>query len=158
MTISSLTPVEEKYSSVKQLIELGKEKGYLLYDEIYEMLPEEVVSLPDELDEIYIRFSDLGIDVIDRPERYQNRDDFESGGTNEFDKEEDETTEFGLATLLAALLALLELLDVAVVDGDLLEDLQVAADPVRRLGIERLVGIGRDQLPEHPLVALGELV
>jgi len=78
LTISSLTPVEEKYTSVKQLIELGKEKGYLLYDEIYEMLPEEVVSLPDELDEIYIRFSDLGIDVIDRPERYQNRDDFDA--------------------------------------------------------------------------------
>jgi len=97
LTITSLTPVEEKYSSVKQLIELGKEKGYLLYDEIYEMLPEEVVSLPDELDEIYLRFADLGVDVIDRPERYQNRDDFESG-TNEFDKKEDETTEFGLAT------------------------------------------------------------
>ncbi len=97
MTITSLTPVEEKYSSVKQLIELGKEKGYLLYDEIYEMLPEEVVSLPDELDEIYLRFADLGVDVIDRPERYQNRDDFESS-SNEFDKKEDETTEFGLAT------------------------------------------------------------
>jgi RNA polymerase primary sigma factor len=97
LTISSLAPVEEKYSSVKQLIELGKEKGYLLYDEIYEMLPEEVVSLPDELDEIYLRFSDLGVDVIDRPERYQNRDDFESS-SNEFDKKEDETTEFGLAT------------------------------------------------------------
>ncbi|HEX4496760.1 MAG TPA: RNA polymerase sigma factor RpoD [Thermoanaerobaculia bacterium] len=96
MTISSATHVEEKYSSVKQLIELGKEKGYLLYDEIYEMLPEEVVSLPDELDEIYLRFADLGVDVIDRPERYQNRDDFESS-SNEFDKKEDETTEFGLA-------------------------------------------------------------
>jgi RNA polymerase primary sigma factor len=96
LTISSLAPVEEKYSSVKQLIELGKEKGYLLYDEIYEMLPEEVVSLPDELDEIYLRFSDLGVDVIDRPERYQNRDDFESS-TNEFDKKEDETADFGLA-------------------------------------------------------------
>ncbi len=98
MTITSLTPVEEKYSSVKQLIELGKEKGYLLYDEIYEMLPEEVVSLPDELDEIYLRFADLGVDVIDRPERYQNRDDFESGSTSDFDKKEDETTEFGLGT------------------------------------------------------------
>jgi RNA polymerase primary sigma factor len=96
LAISSLAPVEEKYSSVKQLIELGKEKGYLLYDEIYEMLPEEVVSLPDELDGIYLRFADLGVDVIDRPERYQNRDDFESS-TNEFDKKEDETTEFGLA-------------------------------------------------------------
>ncbi|HVT15969.1 MAG TPA: RNA polymerase sigma factor RpoD [Thermoanaerobaculia bacterium] len=97
MTITSLTPVEDKYTSVKQLIELGKEKGYLLYDEIYEMLPEEVVSLPDELDEIYIRFADLGIDVIDRPERYQNRDDFESG-TGDFDKKEDETTDFSLTT------------------------------------------------------------
>jgi RNA polymerase primary sigma factor len=92
LTISSLTPVEDKYTTVKQLIELGKEKGYLLYDEIYESLPEEVVSLPDELDEIYIRFADLGIDVIDRPERYQNRDDFESGSASEFDKKEDETT------------------------------------------------------------------
>jgi len=96
LTISSLTRVEEKFSSVKQLIELGKEKGYLLYDEIYELLPEEVVSLPDELDEVYIRFADLGIDVIDRPERYQNRDDSESP-TGEFDKKEDDTTEFGLA-------------------------------------------------------------
>jgi len=98
LTISSLTPVEEKYTSVKQLIELGKEKGYLLYDEIYEMLPEEVVSLPDELDEIYLRFSDLGVDVIDRPERYQNRDDFESGTGGDFEKKEDETTEFGLTS------------------------------------------------------------
>ncbi|HXM70798.1 MAG TPA: RNA polymerase sigma factor RpoD [Thermoanaerobaculia bacterium] len=97
MAISNLTPVEDKYTTVKQLIELGKEKGYLLYDEIYESLPEEVVSLPDELDEIYIRFADLGIDVIDRPERYQNRDDFESP-SSEFDKKEDETTEFGLTT------------------------------------------------------------
>src|SRR5437868_12559068 len=57
--------VEEKYVEVKQLIAIGKEKGFLLYDEIYEVLPEEVTSLPEELDEIYIRFNDLGIDVIE---------------------------------------------------------------------------------------------
>src|SRR5258708_38887876 len=57
--------VEEKYVEVKQLITLGKEKGFLLYDEIYEVLPEEVTSLPEELDEIYIRFNDLGIDVVE---------------------------------------------------------------------------------------------
>ena len=45
--------VEEKYSEVKQLIAIGKEKGFLLYDEIYEVLPEEVTSLPEELDEIW---------------------------------------------------------------------------------------------------------
>ncbi len=61
--------VEEKYAEVKQLIVLGKEKGFLLYDEIYEVLPEEITSLPEELDEIYIRFADLGIDVVDDSEK-----------------------------------------------------------------------------------------
>ena len=57
--------VEEKYVEVKQLIAIGKEKGFLLYDEIYEVLPEEITSLPEELDEIYIRFNDLGIDLVE---------------------------------------------------------------------------------------------
>src|SRR5207248_2306211 len=61
--------VEEKYAEVKQLIVIGKEKGFLLYDEIYEVLPEEVTSLPEELDEIYIRFNDLGIDVVEDAEK-----------------------------------------------------------------------------------------
>jgi RNA polymerase primary sigma factor len=61
--------VEEKYAEVKTLIAIGKEKGFLLYDEIYEVLPEEVTSLPEELDEIYIRFNDLGIDVIEDAEK-----------------------------------------------------------------------------------------
>jgi RNA polymerase primary sigma factor len=58
---------------------LGKEKGYLLYDEIYDLLPDEVVSLPEELDAIYIRFGDLGIEIIDRPDRYRNRADLDTG-------------------------------------------------------------------------------
>src|ERR1041385_4011895 len=61
--------VEEKYAEVKQLIAIGKEKGFLLYDEIYEVLPEEITSLPEELDEIYIRFADLGIDVVEDAEK-----------------------------------------------------------------------------------------
>ena len=31
--------IEERYDEVKQLISIGKEKGYLLYDEINEILP-----------------------------------------------------------------------------------------------------------------------
>ena len=61
--------VEEKYVEVKQLIALGKEKGFLLYDEIYEVLPEEITSLPEELDEIYLRFNDLGIDIVEDAEK-----------------------------------------------------------------------------------------
>ncbi len=89
MAISKIETIEDKYSSVKQLIELGQDKGYLLYDEIYEMLPEEVVSLPDELDEVYARLSDLEVFVIERPERHQNRGDGALPG-GDFDKKDAE--------------------------------------------------------------------
>src|SRR5881394_4102128 len=36
--------IEEKYDEVRQLINIGKEKGYLLYDEVNELLPSEITS------------------------------------------------------------------------------------------------------------------
>jgi RNA polymerase primary sigma factor len=84
--------VEEKYSEVKQLIIIGKEKGFLLYDEIYETLPEEVTSLPEELDEIYIRFNDLGIEVVDDAEKLPNNKEVTIDGAVE-DKEVDQREE-----------------------------------------------------------------
>ena len=36
--------LEEKYEAVKQLIVVGKERGYLLYDEVNDSLPAEVHS------------------------------------------------------------------------------------------------------------------
>ncbi|MEM7049461.1 MAG: RNA polymerase sigma factor RpoD [Acidobacteriota bacterium] len=95
MATAKSATVEERYPSVRQLLELGKEKGYLLYDEIFEMLPEEVVAIPDDLEDVYVRFSENSIDVIDRPERYQNRDDLESGSPD-FEKKEDGSPEYGL--------------------------------------------------------------
>ena len=38
--------IEEKYDEVKQLIAIGKEKGYLLYDEVNELLPADIVVEP----------------------------------------------------------------------------------------------------------------
>jgi RNA polymerase primary sigma factor len=61
--------VEERVPEVRTLIALGKERGYLLYDEIYQSLPEEVANTPDDLDEIYVRFGDFGIEVVDVPEK-----------------------------------------------------------------------------------------
>jgi RNA polymerase primary sigma factor len=61
--------VEERVPEVRALIALGKERGYLLYDEIYQSLPEEVANTPDDLDEIYVRFGDFGIEVVDVPEK-----------------------------------------------------------------------------------------
>ena len=85
MTTTSAATVEAKHPSVKQLIELGRGKGYLLYDEIYEILPDDLASMTEELDEIYLRFAAVGIDLIDRPERYQNRELVETVA-GEFDK------------------------------------------------------------------------
>ena len=36
--------IEDKYDEVRQLINIGKEKGYLLYDEVNELLPAENTS------------------------------------------------------------------------------------------------------------------
>ena len=44
--------IEEKYDEVRQLINVGKEKGYLLYDEVNELLPSEITS-SEELDDLY---------------------------------------------------------------------------------------------------------
>ncbi|MEO1086937.1 MAG: sigma-70 family RNA polymerase sigma factor, partial [Acidobacteriota bacterium] len=79
---------------VKQLIELGQDKTYVLVDEIRELLPEEVVSLTEELQEVYSRLGELGIFILHRPERYQNREDDSAPG--EFDKKEDDSPEYTL--------------------------------------------------------------
>ena len=61
--------IEEKYDEVRQLINIGKEKGYLLYDEVNELLPAEITS-SDELDDLFNTFSSAGIEVIDSDQKY----------------------------------------------------------------------------------------
>jgi RNA polymerase primary sigma factor len=61
--------VEEKHPELRGLIALGKERGYLLYDEIFQVLPEDVSNTPDELDDVYIRLGDFGIEIVDVPEK-----------------------------------------------------------------------------------------
>src|SRR6195952_1394959 len=65
--------IEERYDEVRQLINIGKEKGYLLYDEVNELLPADITS-PDELDELLSIFGSAGIEVIDSDQKYL-RDD-----------------------------------------------------------------------------------
>ncbi|MFZ5803414.1 MAG: RNA polymerase sigma factor RpoD [Acidobacteriota bacterium] len=61
--------LEEKYPELPRLLQLGKERGYVLVDEILEILPEEVAASPEELDEIYLRFSENDIEVIESQEK-----------------------------------------------------------------------------------------
>ena len=62
--------IEEKYDEVRQLISLGKEKGYLLYDEVNELLPADITS-SDELDDLFSTFGNAGIVVVDSEEKYR---------------------------------------------------------------------------------------
>ncbi|HVT18178.1 MAG TPA: sigma-70 family RNA polymerase sigma factor [Thermoanaerobaculia bacterium] len=72
---SPLRAIEDRYASVRQLISAGKEKGYLLYDEITATLPDELSAAADRIEEIYLRLGEMGVAIIDRPERYQSRGD-----------------------------------------------------------------------------------
>ncbi len=53
---------------VKKLIDLGKEKGYLTYDDVNDMLPAEVVS-PDQIDDVMSIFGEMDIEVVDSNQR-----------------------------------------------------------------------------------------
>ncbi len=55
---------EEKLEEVKHLISLGKEKGFLTYEELNNALPADVVS-SEQLDNIMMMFGEMDIEVVD---------------------------------------------------------------------------------------------
>jgi len=63
--------IEEKYDEIRQLIALGKEKGYLLYDEVNELLPADITS-SEELDDLFSTFGNAGIEVVDSEKAYRD--------------------------------------------------------------------------------------
>ena len=62
--------LEEQYDEVRQLIEIGKEKGYLLYDEVNEQLPADITT-SDDLDELFTAFGNAGIEVVDPEQKHR---------------------------------------------------------------------------------------
>src|SRR5262245_17365945 len=65
-----ISGLDNKYDDrLQKLIDIGKEKGYLLYDEVSDMLPPEIVASPDDLDELLSAFGTAGIEVIATDDR-----------------------------------------------------------------------------------------
>lgn len=58
---------EEEMPKIKQLISLGRGKGYLTYDEVNDLLPSDIVA-PDQIDDFLTMFDEMDIDVIDARE------------------------------------------------------------------------------------------
>jgi RNA polymerase primary sigma factor len=57
-----------KMQEVKALIAMGRKKSFLTYEEVNDHLPEGVTS-PEKIDEILMLFDELGIEVVDAPEK-----------------------------------------------------------------------------------------
>ncbi len=80
--------IDEKFEhEVEGLVEVGKEKGYLTYGEVNDILPEEIVSSPDDLDDLITTIGTQGIDLLDTPK---------FPGDKEFEHEEGEDVELDL--------------------------------------------------------------
>lgn len=55
---------KEKLEEIKDLVKIGKERGYLTYQEINEQLPDSVVSA-DQIDKVLAAFDELGIAIVE---------------------------------------------------------------------------------------------
>lgn len=57
---------EDRFGRLRQLVDSGKEKGYVLYDEVGDLLPDDLTTGP-ELDDILADFDSAGIEILDEP-------------------------------------------------------------------------------------------
>src|SRR5580765_7544314 len=64
MANESKTADEPKLEELDKLIAVGKQKGFLTYDEVNDALPQDIVSL-DQLDDIMMMFGAMDIEVVD---------------------------------------------------------------------------------------------
>jgi RNA polymerase primary sigma factor len=74
--------IEDKFDEVQQLITIGKEKGYLLYDEVNDLLRADITS-SDDLDELFSTFGSAGIEVVDSDHKF--REEKPEGDDQELD-------------------------------------------------------------------------
>ncbi|MGN6592352.1 MAG: RNA polymerase sigma factor region1.1 domain-containing protein, partial [Terriglobales bacterium] len=70
--------IDDKYEQdIQKLIDAGKEKGYLTYNEVNDLLPGDVNS-PDDLDDLITTIGTQGIDILEGgPKIAGERDEFE---------------------------------------------------------------------------------
>ena len=72
---------EDKFGRLRQLVDSSKEKGFVLYDEVNEILPDEMAA-GREIDDLLADFDNAGVEILEEPKL-------------EFDKKLEEGDEFG---------------------------------------------------------------
>ncbi|MGB9491476.1 MAG: RNA polymerase sigma factor RpoD [Terriglobales bacterium] len=56
--------LDDKFDDIKKLIDAGKEKGYLTYDQVNDLIPHDVHS-PEDLEDLLTTIGTQGIDVLE---------------------------------------------------------------------------------------------
>ena len=80
--------INDKFEDdITNLIETGKEKGYLTYGDVNDMLPEDISTSADDIDDLMTTIGSQGIDLLDAPK---------FGAEKDFELEEGEDVELDL--------------------------------------------------------------
>ncbi len=83
----NILAIDDKFEGdIDSLIEVGKEKGYLTYGDVNDILPDELASA-DDLDDLITTIGTQGIDLLDSPK---------FGADKDFELEEGEDVELDL--------------------------------------------------------------
>ncbi len=84
---------QDQEAAFKELIAKGQEQGFLTYAEINELLPEEMLEEPEQIETIMESISEMSIDIVERPETQDGL-----GSDVIQDEEVEETPEIGGGT------------------------------------------------------------
>jgi RNA polymerase primary sigma factor len=89
--------LDEKYTDdVQKLLDMGKEKAFLTYDDINQELPEGLVSA-DDIDEIFATLSGEGIPIGDSEEKFLEAAGGSGNGDKKIEEGSDEEMELDLS-------------------------------------------------------------
>lgn len=78
----SRTLLMKREQDVRRLIDLGREKGYVTYDQVNDMLSPDAVS-PEQLDDVMAIFGEMDIEVVDANQRVALGAQTEEGASEE---------------------------------------------------------------------------
>jgi RNA polymerase primary sigma factor len=83
----TLAANEKFEDDIQNLIETGKDKGYLTYGDVNDVMPEDMSTSPDDMDDLLTTIGSQGIDLLEGPK---------FGADKEFELEEGEDVELDL--------------------------------------------------------------
>jgi len=64
--------LDDKFNGLERLVQMGKEKGYVLYDEVSEVLPSDING-GAELDDVLAGLDVAGIEILEEPKDFEKK-------------------------------------------------------------------------------------